>query len=99
MSSYGPALIDRALLDALCLHVSCSFAQAMSANLCGMAPADLAPDLQGFDFDAFAKAQQPRRRIAARHTVGLADAIEEEYAVQGHVLEIVVSAVGLEGSE
>ena len=77
VTSYGPALVDRALLDALCLHASCSFAQAMSANLCGMAPAELAPDLQGFDFDAFAKAQQPVRRIAARHTVGLADAIED----------------------
>ncbi|MBS0343149.1 MAG: hypothetical protein JSS56_21805 [Proteobacteria bacterium] len=74
---YGPALIDRALLDALCLHASCSFAHAMSANLCGMVPAELAPDLQGFDFDAFAKSRQPRRRIAARHTVGLADAIED----------------------
>ncbi|MBS0449869.1 MAG: hypothetical protein JSS14_01030 [Proteobacteria bacterium] len=75
VTSYGPALVDRALLDALCLHMSCSFSQAMSANLCGMVPGELAPDLRGFDFDAFAKAKQPRRSIAARHTVGLADAI------------------------
>lgn len=77
VTSYGPALLDRALLDALCLHASCSFAQAMSTNLCGMVPAELAPDLRGFDFDAFAQAQQARTRIAARHTVGLADAIED----------------------
>lgn len=77
VTCYGPALIDRALLDALCLHGSLSFAQAMTANLCGIEPAELAPDLAGFDFDAFCAARQPRDRIAARHTVGLADAIEE----------------------
>jgi len=86
VTSYGPALLDRALLDALCLRHDCSFARAMSDNVPGIAPAALAPDLQGFDFDAFAKAQQPRQRIAARHTVGLADAIEEaEAATAGAV--------------
>lgn len=83
VSSYGPALVDRALMDALCLLFDRSFASAMSANLAGIVPAELAPDLQGFDFDAFAQAQQPRHRIAARHTVGLADAIEEAEAA-GH---------------
>lgn len=77
VTSYGPALVDRALMDAVCLDASASFAQAMSANLCGITPADLAPDLRGFDFDAFAQAQRPQARIAARHTVGLADAIED----------------------
>jgi len=80
VTSYGPALIDRAVFDALCLHHACSFAKAMTANLCGIAPADLAPDLRGFDFDAFAGSRQARGRIAARHTVGLADAIEDSEA-------------------
>lgn len=84
VTSYGPALLDRALMDALCLLYDRSFSQAMSANLGGIAPAELAPDLKGFDFDAFAATRQPRQRIAARHTVGLADAIEEAEAAAGH---------------
>lgn len=77
VASYGPALIDRALLDALCLHSGASFAAAMSGNLCGIdiAGSGLADDLAGFDMPAFLAKQSPRTRIAARHTVGLADAI------------------------
>ncbi|BEP43324.1 enolase C-terminal domain-like protein [Variovorax sp. V15] len=79
VASYGPALIDRALLDALCLHSGASFAAAMSGNLCGIdiAGSGLADDLAGFDMPAFLAKQSPRSRIAARHTVGLADAIDE----------------------
>jgi L-alanine-DL-glutamate epimerase-like enolase superfamily enzyme len=79
VASYGPALIDRALFDALCLHAGVSFATAMSGNLGGIdvAGSGLADDLSGFDMPAFLAQQQPRTRIAARHTVGLADAIDE----------------------
>jgi L-alanine-DL-glutamate epimerase-like enolase superfamily enzyme len=79
VASYGPALIDRALLDALCLHHGASFAAAMSANLSGIdiAGSGLADDLAGFDMPAFLAKQSPRTHIAARHTVGLADAIDD----------------------
>jgi hypothetical protein len=79
VASYGPALIDRALLDALCLHHGVSFAAAMSANLSGIdiAGSGLADDLAGFDMPAFLAKQSPRTHIAARHTVGLADAIDD----------------------
>jgi L-alanine-DL-glutamate epimerase-like enolase superfamily enzyme len=79
VASYGPALIDRALLDALCLHHGASFAAAMSANLSGIdiAGSGLADDLAGFDMFAFLAKQSPRTHIAARHTVGLADAIDD----------------------
>ncbi|MDM0111953.1 hypothetical protein QTI66_07320 [Variovorax sp. J22R133] len=77
VASYGPALVDRAVLDALCLHLGCSFAQAMSADACGIEAASLAPELAGFDMPAFLRAHTPRQRIAARHTVGLADAIRD----------------------
>ena len=82
VASYGPALIDRALLDALCLHSGASFAAAMSSNLCGIdiAGSGLADDLAGFDMPAFLAKQSPRTRIAARHTVGLADAIDDDDA-------------------
>jgi hypothetical protein len=83
VASYGPALIDRALLDALCLHSGVSFATAMSGNLSGIdiAGSGLADDLAGFDMPGFLSRQSPRTRIAARHTVGLADAIDDSDAV------------------
>lgn len=85
VASYGPALIDRALLDALCLHAGVSFATAMSGNLGGIdiAGSGLIDDLAGFDMPAFLAGKSPRTRIAARHTVGLADAIDDSDALAG----------------
>lgn len=79
VASYGPALIDRAVLDAVCLHRHCSFGDAMAGNVAGidLARHDLAPDLHGFDLDGFLAQPRARRSIAARHTVGLADAIRD----------------------
>lgn len=82
VASYGPALIDRAILDALCLHLGCSASAALSANAPGVAPSGtgLADDLDTFSIDAFMATQTHQglagRHIAARHTVGLADALE-----------------------
>src|SRR5690606_38305879 len=55
VSGYGPALIDRAVLDALCLKSGHSFARAMSANLPGISLLDCAitGDLAHFDMDGF----------------------------------------------
>jgi hypothetical protein len=40
-----------------------------------MQPGELAPDLAGFDFDAFLAALRPLAALHARHTVGLVDPI------------------------
>jgi hypothetical protein len=79
VASYGPALLDRAIFDALCLRLRCSFAKGMSINAAGieLRGAGLADDLQDFDLSRFMGMQMPRKHIAARHTVGLADAIRE----------------------
>lgn len=77
-SNFGPALIDRAVLDALCRSAGCSFYDAMRANLPGIDPALLArklPDLAGFDVGRFLAGLTPATSIAARHTVGLVDVI------------------------
>jgi hypothetical protein len=71
-SSYGAAVVDRAVLDALCRALGADFASAARGNAFGLDTA-LAPDLAGFDLDAFLAGLQPRASIAARHTVGLAD--------------------------
>ena len=46
----------------------------MRENRLGITAAT-APDLHGFDLDGFLKGLQPAASIAARHTVGLADAL------------------------
>jgi L-alanine-DL-glutamate epimerase-like enolase superfamily enzyme len=75
VACFGPAQLDRAILDALCRLARMSFYEAMQGNFAGIAPAELAPDLAGFDIDAFLARLQPVDSIAARHTVGLVDVI------------------------
>ncbi len=71
-AGFGPALIDRAVMDALCRMEGVAFAEAVNANLPGI-DARLTPDLQGFDIDRFLGERRPSNAIAARHTVGLID--------------------------
>lgn len=73
LAAYGPALVDRALLDALCRALGVSFYAAMRGNLVGIGPRHA--QFAGFDWDAFLRTLKPSRSIAARHTVGLVDSI------------------------
>lgn len=75
IACYGPALIDRALFDALCRLYGLSFYEAMTQNLAGIETSLLAPDLHGFDVAGFLASRKPADRLAARHTVGLVDPI------------------------
>ncbi|MEJ7931843.1 enolase C-terminal domain-like protein [Ramlibacter sp. AN1015] len=75
LASYGPALVDRAVLDALCRGEGVSFYRALQANLPGIGP--IHPEFAGFDFDGFLAARRPATSIAVRHTVGLVDAITQ----------------------
>jgi L-alanine-DL-glutamate epimerase-like enolase superfamily enzyme len=63
VENFGPALIDRALLDALCRALGISFYQAVTGNVAGLEIGDFLTTLR------------PRTEIAARHTVGLLDPI------------------------
>src|SRR5262245_58055605 len=71
---FGPAFVDRALLDALCRALGVSFYEAIRRNLPGVMPVG-DTDLRGFDMAGFLAALRPSREIAARHTVGLVDPI------------------------
>jgi len=99
VACFGPALIDRALLDALCRAQRLSFYEAVQRNLPGI-DARLTPDLEGFDFDAFLAGLAPRDRIALRHTVGLVDPIVAADVAEPlndglpETLEEVVAATG-----
>jgi L-alanine-DL-glutamate epimerase-like enolase superfamily enzyme len=74
-AGYGNALLDRAVMDAVCRQVGASFWTAMRSNLAGMAPHPIIPDLGAFDFTTFLAGLEPVRAIEARHTVGLLDPI------------------------
>ena len=53
VASYGTALLDRAILDAVCRLNDISLEQTIKTNIAGVQPADLAPDLAGFDMEVF----------------------------------------------
>jgi hypothetical protein len=77
-ASFGPAQVDRAVLDAVCRSAGRSFYEAMRANLAGIDSALLpaqARDLAGFELRRFLAQLTPAQSIAARHTVGLLDPI------------------------
>jgi hypothetical protein len=73
LASYGPALLDRAVLDALCRAYEVSFYAALRGNLAGLGAARA--EFAAFNWPALLGACAPAASIAARHTVGLVDAI------------------------
>ncbi|MCA1404185.1 mandelate racemase [Ensifer sp. IC3342] len=74
VASYGLALIDRAIIDAVCRMKGASAAEAVRHDLLGITNAT-APDLAGFDLTDFFSRLEPSPRLAVRHTIGLADAL------------------------
>jgi hypothetical protein len=75
VASYGPALLDRAIIDGLGRALRLSFPEMISKNLASIRASDITPDLIGFDLDAFLSGLQMTSFIEARHTVGLVDPI------------------------
>jgi hypothetical protein len=75
VASYGPALLDRAIADALGRVTDHSFPQMVSQNLLGLRATDLTPDLAGFDLAAFLGGLRMGPSIEVRHTVGLVDPV------------------------
>ena len=69
VENYGPALLDKAVLDALLRSLGISFYQGIQHNVIGAEP------FEGIDLPAFFSTLKPAKTIAARHTVGLVDPI------------------------
>lgn len=74
IASFGLALPDRAVLDALCRLHKMPAVAALRANLPGL-DTSTTPDLAGFDLGGFLARLPAPGSIAARHTVGLGDAL------------------------
>ncbi len=79
-AAYGPAEIDKAILDALLRGAEANFFDGMIGNIAGI-DASLSPDVRDGDIAQFLAARKPLARVAIRHTVGLDDAIEGEGGV------------------
>jgi len=86
---FGPALIDRAVLDALCRALKASFYEAICTNAVGMDTPGVKDLLQSL---------RPGKEIAARHTVGMVDPIatQKERVGDGlpETLKEVIAAYG-----
>ena len=76
VASFGLALIERAIIDALGRLEGVSVFQLVRTNGIGLTAAT-AKDLGGFDLDAFLAELRPAPSIFARHTVGLVDALTQ----------------------
>ena len=74
-AAFGPAEIDKAILDALLRGVGVNFFDGMNGNIAGI-DARLSPDLRDEDIAQFLARCQRLDRVALRHTVGLDDQIE-----------------------
>ncbi len=82
LAGYGPALVDRAVLDALCRSMGVSFNDALRSNTPGIRGAlgqtgepGASTAFAPFDFDRLLRSLRPAQSIDARHTVGMLDAI------------------------
>jgi hypothetical protein len=77
---FGPAEIDKAVLDALLRGANTNFFDGMTGNIAGI-DARMSPDISNDDIAIFLDQCRRRDRVAVRHTVGLDDKIEGEGGV------------------
>ena len=73
VAAYGPALLDRAILDALGRATGQSFAAMIAGNLPGIRGTSLTPDIADAELAPFLAGLKPGQSIDVRHTVGLVD--------------------------
>jgi len=79
-AGFGPAEIDKAILDALLRGTGVNFFDGMAANIAGV-DARLSRDLGDEDVSRFLGSRQRLERVAIRHTVGMDDKVEGEGGV------------------
>ena len=84
VASFGPALVDKAILDAALKALGLNFAEGLRRNIPGL-DARFAPDLKQGEIEAFLAHIDPLPRVALRHTIGLVDALEGPDGVAGEL--------------
>lgn len=73
VAAYGPALLDRAILDAVGKATGQSFAEMIARNMPGIRATSLTPDIEEPEIAPFLAKLKPGNSIDLRHTVGLVD--------------------------
>jgi hypothetical protein len=79
-AAYGPAEIDKAILDALLRCADVDFFDGMAGNIAGV-NARLSRDLDDAEVSRFLAGRKRLERVAIRHTVGMDDKVEGEGGV------------------
>lgn len=79
-AAYGPAEIDKAILDALLRSAGGNFFDGMAGNIAGI-DASLSAELTDEEVAQFLAGRKRLPRVAIRHTVGLDDKVEGEGGV------------------
>lgn len=79
-AGFGPAEIDKAILDALLRGTGVNFFDGMADNIAGV-DARLSRDLGEEDVARFLGSRQRLEHVAIRHTVGMDDKVEGEGGV------------------
>jgi len=73
----GPALVERALIDAFCKATGQPFAEALRANRLGIRLDAIHPELAGLTPGDLLPAK-PLERVSVRHTIGLIDPLTDD---------------------
>ncbi|MBR0757355.1 mandelate racemase/muconate lactonizing enzyme family protein [Bradyrhizobium jicamae] len=79
-AAFGPAEIDKAILDALLRAAGVNFFDGMAANIAGI-DARLSRDLDDIEIAQFLAHRRRLDRVAVRHTVGMDDTVEGDGGV------------------
>jgi hypothetical protein len=82
-AAFGPAQIDKAVLDGLLRVLNLNAFEGLGANVAGL-DARLTPDLTGLDLDGFLRSLSPLAEVELRHTVGLLDKPDDLRALLAH---------------
>ncbi|MBX3538047.1 MAG: enolase [Chelatococcus sp.] len=73
--AYGPALIDKAIVDGVLKLKGLDLAAGLRANVLGL-DSRLTNDLAQEDIDSFLRGVTPQPRVSLRHTIGFVDALD-----------------------
>lgn len=79
-AAFGPAEIDKAVLDALLRALGIGFFEGMAGNVAGI-DNRLTPDLDDAEIARFLDSRKPSPQVAIRHTVGLDDEVHGPHGV------------------
>ncbi len=79
-AAFGPAQIDKAILDALLRAQDCDVFTGLRDNIAGL-DARLTPDIDDAAIAEYLASRKPQDTVMVRHTVGMVDAVETLPAV------------------